>query len=79
MALCIEEPRINNGMDFKWLDGAIKPPPTEQLQHDLHHITQNCIAIILRNLNVHDVCFAFFLRDVAQTMRYGYPNMFQFR
>ena len=29
--------------------------------------------MILPNLNVHDVCFVFFLRDVAQTTRYGYP------
>ena len=29
--------------------------------------------MILPNLNIHDVCFAFFLRDVAQTIKYGYP------
>ena len=38
MALHIEEPRINNGLDFKWLDGAVKPSPTEQLQQDMTYI-----------------------------------------
>lgn len=62
MALYIEEPKNYNGMDFKWFHGATKPSPTEQLQQDMTYIqsSQNSIAMILPNLNIHDVCFAIF-------------------